>query len=164
MNRLILLLALFYCSFDLKSQSEENALCEKIERLVDDFTGAVTLNSPMSIKYEIARMIIYKEINETKTTYRLYLSATGATYNINETGVSVIFKDGSKWYKPAKVDAGTSKDGFEYTTYITLTKTELNSFATKEIKKYRLFIYDVDVTEQEAQDFKSYINCIKLAK
>jgi hypothetical protein len=143
---------------------DEKAICSKIERQIDDFTGVVKLNSPISTNYKIASMIIYKEISKTKTSYFLSLRTIGSTVNVNGTGATILFDDGTKWAKPVKIDVEADKNGFEYTAFITLTQADLVTFSTKKIKKYRLYIYDEEINPSDADKFKIYMKCIKDAK
>lgn len=143
---------------------DEKVLCEKIKRRVDDFTGAINLNSPISNDLKIASMIIYKEISKTKTTYYLNLSTIGNTAVVNGTGATILFTDGTKWTKPVKIDVRAGNTGFDYSASITLTQADLNTLATKTIKKYRLYIFDEEINLSDADKFKIYLKCIKEAK
>jgi hypothetical protein len=141
-----------------------NDVCSKLERKMDDFTGVIKLNSPISNNYEISSMIIYKEIDKTKTSYFLSLRTKGSTVNVDGTGATILFDDGTKWIKPVKIDVEAEEDGFEYSAFITLSQADLITFSTKKIQKYRLYIYDKEINTSEADKFKIYVNCIKEAK
>ena len=57
------------------------------------------------------------------------------------------------------VDAGNK--GFEYSAYVNLTNTELTKFSTKRITKFRLYIYDNELSSMDGEKLKGYVNCIK---
>jgi hypothetical protein len=143
---------------------DEKSICTKLERQVDDFTGAIKINSPISSNYDIEPMIIYKDITKTKTSYFLSLSSYGSTVSTNGTGATILFTDGTKWTKPVKIDVEVDKDGYEYSAFITLTAADLTTFMTKKIKKYRLYIYDNIINPINADKFKIYVKCIKDSK
>jgi len=144
-----------------KINYNKEAFCSKIERNVDDFTGKIKINSPMSSDYEISPMIIYKYINNGKTTYTLYLRANGSTLNVGESGVIILFEDGSKWTSQTKIDVDAASYGYNYNAYINLTSNDLSKFLDKKIDKYRLYIYDEEVDSSEAEKFKIYVKCVK---
>jgi hypothetical protein len=112
-----------------------------IEKEVDDFTGDITMNTPITNDVSIMKVIKKGQI---KPTYYLDLETRGSTLNYNGKGVIVLFKDGTKWSKPdEKIDTKVVKgDGWGYRAFITLTEQDLRLFSTKEIDKFRLYIYD----------------------
>ena len=142
----------------------EKTFCSKIFRKVDDFTEDVKLSSPMYTAYKIASMIIYKDISKTKTSYYLRLNTKGSTVTVNGTGATILFTDGTKWSKPDKIDVKAGSNGFDYSAFITLTQADLVTLTTKAIKKYRLYIYDEEVNQSDADKFKIYVKCIREAK
>ena len=56
----------------------------------------------------------------------------------------ILFKDGTKWTKSdekIKVNIINS-EGWGYSAFIKLTKEDLILFSTKEINKFKLYIYE----------------------
>lgn len=138
-----------------------NALCAKIERKTDDFTNEITINNPIIEGGKISSMILYKTITNSKVLYSLNLSTYGNTVNVGESGVIILFDDGTKMNKPSiKVDVNSNAKGFEYTAYIPLTETEVKLLTTKKITKFRLFIYDEVVSPSFAEKFTYYVKCV----
>ncbi len=109
-------------------------------------------------------MIIYKHINKGKSVYYLSLRTYGSTVNVNETGVIILFTDGTKWTRQSKIDVDAESSGFEYSAFITLALTDLTTFSTKKIKKFRLYIYDEVVNSSDADKFKLFVKCVKETK
>ena len=138
--------------------------CSKIEKEKDEFTSEIRFSSPLMSGSQISPMIIYKHINKGKTVYYLSLRTNGITVNVNESGVIILFQDGTKWTRASKIDVDAGSNGFFYSAFITLTPTDLTTFATKKIKKFRLYIYDEEVTSSDAVRFKLFTECIKNAK
>jgi hypothetical protein len=137
------------------------ALCSKIERRVDDFTDKVSLNSPIIESRKLAPMTIYKSIEGIRTVYYLSLRTYGRTANVGESGVIILFDDGTKMNKPSEeIDIDTDDRGFEYSAFIALTETEVQLLTTKKIKKFRLYIYDEEVNPGEANKFTHYVKCV----
>ncbi|SFI14112.1 SRPBCC family protein [Halpernia frigidisoli] len=138
--------------------------CSKIEKEKDEFTSELKFSSPLMSGRQISPMIIYKHINKGKSVYYLSLHTNGSTVNVNESGVIILFQDGTKWTRSSKIDVDAGSNGFDYSSFITLTSTDLLTFSTKKIKKFRLYIYDEDVDPSSAEKFKLYTECIKNSK
>ncbi len=151
-------------NFPFKIKLDEKVICSKIERMVDDFTGEINLNSPISNNYRLSSMIIYKNINKNKSNYYLGLRTTGSTVVVDGTGATMLFTDGTKLTKPVKIDVEADKDGFEYSVFITLTQADLATLSTKQIKKFRLYIFDEEASQSDGDEFRIFVKCIKSAK
>lgn len=147
-----------------KISYDEKVFCSKLKREIDDFTGEIKISSPISSGRQLSPMTIYKHINKSKTVYYLRLRTYGSTLNVSETGVIVLFTDGTKWIKQSKIDVDAESNGFEYSAFINLTPTDLISFSTKKIKKFRLYIYDKEVNSSDADKFKLFVKCVKETK
>jgi hypothetical protein len=138
--------------------------CSKIEKEKDEFTSQIIFSSPLMSGGQISPITIHKYINKGKAVYYLSLNTTGSTVNVNETGVIILFQDGTKWTRASMIDVDAGSNGFDYSAFITLTPADLITFSTKKIKKFRLYIYDEEVNSSDADRFKLYTECIKNAK
>lgn len=141
---------------------DKSNITSKISRKVDDFTDEITIRTPYN-----NNIIFFKIINGSDTIYYLNLRTKGITLNSREKGVIILFTDGSKWSSTsARINVDifpiiVGKNNYwEYSTFIRLTEDDIQTFKTKEIKKYRLFIYDEVVNPKDAQNLKSYISTI----
>ena len=141
-----------------------NFFCSKIEKEIDEFTNEIKFSTPSLSDGEISPVSILKIISKGKTIYYLSLRTQGSTININKTGVIILFQDGTKWSKDAKIDADVGRNGFDYSAFITLNPNDLAIFSTKKIKKFRLYIYDQEISPRNAELFKYYVDCIKTIK
>lgn len=56
------------------------------------------------------------------------------------------------------------KDQYEYTAFVPVTAADLLALSTKRIKKYRLYIFDEDVSASEADKFSLFTKCVLEAK
>ena len=134
----------------------------QITRNADEFTGEVRLMTPVLEKASLSKFITYKD-----TSVYLHLKACGATLNVNEKGVIVLFTDGTKLTFSEKIDVKAG-DGeycnYEYTAFCSITVPELTLLSTKTIKAFRLFIYDNHLTDGEAKTFHDNANLIVNAK
>jgi hypothetical protein len=138
--------------------------CLKIEKEKDEFTNELKFSSPLMNGRQISAITIYKHINNGKAVYYLSLRTNGSTLTLNGTGVIILFQDGTKWTKASKIDVDAGSNGFDYSAFITLTPTDITTFSTKEIKKFRLYIYDKEVNSSDANRFRLYTECVKNAK
>ncbi|MBA0885348.1 hypothetical protein [Flavobacterium undicola] len=138
--------------------------CSKIDKQIDEFTNEIKFSSPIMSDRQLSPTIIYKYINKGKSVYYLSLRTYGSTVNVNETGVIILFQDGTKWSRASKIDVEAESNSYQYSAFITLTPADLITFSTKKIKKFRLYIYDEEVNSSDAEKFKLYTKCIKTAK
>ena len=113
---------------------------EAITKTYDEFDDRTTWRSPL------LKNISFTKVKDKDGEVRMYLriSTVGLTLNVSEKGLIVIFEDGSRFERPAAkidVDAG-SASGWDYIAFESVNEEELNLFATKKVKAYRLYIYD----------------------
>lgn len=129
----------------------------QIDKEVDEFTGEISAYTPL-----LKKASMMKFIKKGVTRYFLTLSTEGSTLTSYKTGVYVIFTDDTKWIKEnEKVDYKSSRgSGWNYTCFVTLTDNDLKLFATKKIKKFKLYIHTDDITEKDATEFMENVNKI----
>jgi len=140
-------------------------ICERIERTVDDFTGEVRLNSPLSEGRLISPVGLLKSITDGKSSYYLSLHTSGETVNFGQKGAIVLFADGTKISKPsAEINVTYNTNKFEYRAFVPITEAELKMLQTKSIKKFRLYIYDEEISEGLSERFMHYVQCLAVKK
>lgn len=140
--------------------------CAKLERIVDDFTGETRINSPVITNRKISPVTISKIIDKdkVKTAYFLTLSTNGTTPVVDGTGATILFTDGTKLTKPTKINVSVYGSSYAYNSTFQLTSADISLLATKEIKKFRLYIFDEEPKDNFGSKFILYTNCIKTAK
>ena len=131
-------------------------------------TNKITLISP-SLEEGITPITFVKVIYPSSvvdTLYLLRLRTTGITLNVGQTGVIILFTDGTKMIKEINIGVNVNEDDntWLYKGNITLSLDELNIIASKMINKLRLYIYDKEIKDQGAEIFKTYENCIRRMK
>ena len=86
----------------------------------------------------------------------------GNTVNLNQNEISILFIDGTilKKLSNIDVDVNDSGHGFTYTSTVLLTQSDLATLSTKQIKKFRLYIYDQDIMDDKSKIFMSDVKCI----
>lgn len=128
----------------------------------DKFTGEVSIRTPIN-----EPMCINKVIDKNQIYYYLRIEVIGETPSVVKKGVMVLFSDGSKLSKPnEKIDVRVNKygSGYEYTSFIVLTKKEVDLFAKKKATDVRLYIYDREIDEVDASQFMCAAEAIIKAK
>jgi len=136
---------------------DEENIKSSILRDYDDIENQTHISTPYSVPVGL-----HKYIKNGKNTYYLDLSTEGSTLT-RGSGVTVLFNDGTKWTKPQKIDVDYSS-GWKYSSWITLTPADLQLFKTKSIKKFRLYIYDEEIDQYDAEEFKKYVSIITTMK
>lgn len=96
--------------------------------------------------------------------YYLSLSTYGATVNVDEKGVIILFSDGTKLKFPqVKIDVEVSSTGYyEYSAFVPLSNIEVDFFETKVVEGFKLGIYEGRfTTNKKAIRFKGLIKQLK---
>jgi hypothetical protein len=155
-----------YCSssygfpFLTSKEFKKEDFCGKLKTTKDDFTDKVSIDSPFE-KDGADRIQLSKVKNANNITYYLYLTATGSTPNVGIEGVILLLDDNTKINKPdVSVDVKVSGTSYEYSALVPLTLAEVGTLKTKGIDKYRLYIYDHNLSFGMTEKFKMYFQCI----
>ena len=112
----------------------------QIEKEYDEFDEKTSWQSPI-----LKNVVFYKTKYKDGSIARyLRVMASGSTLNVGEKGLTVIFEDGTRFERPdAKVDADPGYgSGWSYRIFERVSDEDLNLFATKKIKAYKLYIYE----------------------
>jgi len=125
--------------------------CKDIERKEDKFTNEVRLNSPSTehVSFIKDKGIIY-----------IYLTSHGKTLNVNQKGIIILLKDGSKiTNETANIDVKVDGDGwYTYTSMFALSNEDISKISNSYITDYRLFVYDFALDNGIL--FSEYIKCL----
>lgn len=137
---------------------ETNEYCFQLTRTIDKFNGDVTIDTPLlnSISYT---KVISKKIS------KIYMSVRqkGATLNVGEYGLSILFSNGKKLTKPsAKISVDVGSDGWNYSVFISLLPADIKLLSENIITDVKLYIYDGFITN--GSELKELLSCIIKAK
>ena len=80
-----------------------------------------------------------------------------------EKGVILLLNDKTKINLPdVDVDCKVNSkgDGYEYSSFIELSKEQIEILKVKEIDKIRLYIYDSDLNGSTSTKLKEYLKCL----
>ncbi len=136
----------------------EGFLCQRLITEKDKFSSKITTRTPTEYEYSITRI----EENGEKIIY-LRLQSYGATLNINEKGLKVLFSDGTVISKPDEeinyTDASGTK-GWTYSCFVRLDKEDINTFTIKTITDYSLGIYERKIKSTNALELREYLKCM----
>lgn len=157
-----ILITLFLCVFNILAFSQENACIDKLIRNVDEFTDEVSIETPHYIKPNITKVIL----KNGKTEYYLYLSLHDSYCTVSGSGLTILFTDGTKFNKPnVSVDCDYyGGDEYTYSSFVKLMQNEVITFSQKQIKKYKLYIFDENMPEHNAIDFMGMVECLIKSK
>lgn len=126
-----------------------NKAATKISIKKDKFDGSTTWSSP-SFGSGLAgttskRVKFIKVSDDGRINTYLKLTTYGATLNVGEKGLILLFQDGTKLEKPnAEVDSESDSGTvyWEYSTFTRISDEELEMFASKKIDSFKLYIYE----------------------
>ena len=149
----------FYFPFLTSVNINKDYFCNKLESKKDDFTGETKIQNPISLT---TKEYIYKNINQSDTSYYLSFETTGVGEPIVDgKGVIILFENGSKLEKPNEViDVKVGQKDYVYSCFIRLTKQDLELLRKNNISKYRLYIFDAKLSQYESIRLQNYIDCI----
>lgn len=136
--------------------------CQNVEVEKDDMTDQLTIN----IK-GLNHIDLFKIIEKGETRYYLSLTTTGSTVNVSEKGVILLLSDNSKIVKPdteinVEVEMGHyyGNYDYEYSAFFRISELELKQIIENPIKKFRLFIYDKDISDEKRTFYSETMKCI----
>lgn len=147
--------------FSNKNQSNLfNKTCDNIQHEYDEFENENIYRT--STDKTLNQVTFIKYVKNGKSNYYLKLKAHGASVVVDGIGAQVIFKDKSKWSKNVKIDVDVSYDydGYEYTAFIPLSSNDIQTFKSKEIEKFRLYIFDSYIINEDGKQFQEEFNCL----
>lgn len=102
-----------------------------------------------------------KVVSKKSSVYYLSLYSYGKTASVNEKGVIIILENGQKLnFATEKISENIRGGEFEYNAFITLTTNQLKILKTHSIKKWRLYVYDNELSENDMSLFKAWVNCL----
>lgn len=140
---------------------DEKILCSRIIGKFDDFTRQYTYNTPF-LEYGTPDIVAYKTIKNNIVSYILSLHAHSPSLSLNIRGATILFSDKTSLFKNVKIDVDADSEGYQYSAYIAITKAELDLLLKKKIWKYRLYIYDGEPENKDAELFKTYLKCLTM--
>jgi len=138
------------------SSNAESASCDRITSEVDDFNDEVTLRTPFSSAVAISKI----KSKHAKPNYYLSLFTVGHTVVIDGKGAYILFEDGKKWSKSVKIDVDATQSGFRYSAFVPLTNSDLKLLKSKKISKFKLYIFEQSISDDDANMFIQDVSCI----
>jgi hypothetical protein len=156
-KKALIVFCLFSIKSDLYSQISDSTLCSEIERKYDEFEKETTIQTPIG---GIDCGLI-KVISKRGTTYYLSLTAPGSTANVGIKGVKIILSNKQILSFPAaKIDVDVSNGSYSYSAFITLPQDKLMLLKKFRVLKWKLYIYENEQLDTQAERFRNYVNCI----
>lgn len=146
-------------------ETELDSYCADYEKEFDEINNETKFNSPYTLNdYVSSPIIFYKYIKKGKARYYIALEAFGKTVSIAEQDITILFKDGSKLYKKSSIDVNVDNDSYKYSAFIPLTEKDINILSNSSIKKFRLYIYDRNIYDDEDIKIRNYAKCLLTIK
>ena len=125
----------------------------------DDFTGATEYR--VGVYY--SPVLLYGSSDKDE----IYLSLHSYSWSLYYgDGVKILFDDGSVLeYPKAKVDVTATQNSFSYSAYIEIDPKLKEKLLNNKIKKYKLYIFDNELTNRQAIKIKDgFKNLIEVKK
>lgn len=150
---------IFFIDEKLSSKILVNFNCSNLVREIDSFTNEITIRTPL-----LKTISLTKIINKKGTFYYLSIDIDDNFLSVKGDDFYILFQDGSKFYRKAKIDVDVNKSGgYRYSVFVSVSPIELQQFCKKKIEKIKLYIFDRDVIN-ESDSFLENANCISKAR
>ncbi|WP_172919497.1 hypothetical protein [Capnocytophaga canis] len=135
--------------------------CKKIEKEVDKFTKETKFYSD----FEDGIYFVKTTKNNISKIYMEVRVNGGSSLSVGKKGLILLFENGQKIQKPTakiEVDANGTGSSYVYSTFVELTKNDINIFKNNELTDVRLYIYDNSI--DNGKKLSELLKCIIKAK
>jgi len=143
----------------LNPERSKDMYCSLIDKEKDEFTNDLSFNSPL-----LKPIFVSKVVKSGQTPkYHVRFTAYGITPEVSGKGLIVLFSDGSKFERTTvsiDVDVNRYGSGYEYNAYLVLSEKDFTIFSLKKVSKFRLYIFDKELTQMDSDEFKGVSECI----
>lgn len=156
--KLLIFIAIFFLPLIVVAQPQDTNYCSHILEDKDEFTEKVFLNSP-----SINTVSFNKICTPNDTTPYIKLYAKSETLDVEGTTIYVLFTDGTKWSKRAKITPEVDKTdliNYKYRAVCYLEASDILEFKSKIIQKFRVHIFDEDVPLSWGLAYRGYAQCL----
>jgi len=150
-------LAVFGQNDNIEISTDSN--CYSIDYEVDDFTGESRYSTTTS------DINIIRVFTEDKEDNYLSLHSYGQKAITFEKGVILLFSDKSRLEFPSEeVDCDISDYGYQYNSFFRITEEQIEALTSKTVDKWRLYVFDNDISDSDAEEFRIQAECISSCK
>lgn len=136
-------------------QIPEDFYCQEITETNDKFTGDKRFNTEYS-----EGVSFVKVVKNNVTKIYITINEQGSTLNVGKKGLILLLSNSKKIEKPeASITAEVNKyGGYTYSTFVELTKEDLQLLSENVITDNRLYIYDGTI--KNGNKLKEYVKCL----
>lgn len=144
----------FYTS-PIEMNNEE--ICSFVKLMTDDpFTKEKTYVSDFMMP-----IVILKVNKSGSANYFLSMKTKSDYLDISSNGVKILFTDGSIMNLNSTIETNVTADAeYEYSTYARLSLSNLKILQSKNIKIFRLNVFDEVINNYDSEKFRIFSNCI----
>lgn len=166
MKKVIICLLLFVSMFCGCSKEDMPERVGDYTHYEDEFTGDILISSPKVTSWlDRQTLQVHKFYSATYGSWSIVIEATayGSSANYSADGLYFIFEDESVLQLPdeeVECDFISLDAGYKYTSMLFLTDAQLEIFTTKEIAKFRVYIYSAELNLNKGEVFKKYVQGI----
>jgi hypothetical protein len=155
-------LIVFLITLKINAQATDSSLCENLTRTYDEFEKETTFFTPeSSFNNGVPNCSLMKVVSKKGTFYYLSLYSPGYTFNVGERGCKIILNNGQLLTYPSeKVDVEYKDGRYTYSCFIALTSDKVQLLKKTGINKWKLYIYENELTQEQSELFRNYVNCI----
>lgn len=139
--------------------------CKDIEVKVDEYNGNKTISSPFGKGLNSFPFHFSRIFSKEKESALIMLTAEGKTYTLSGDRLDVIFEDKSTFSKQVKILPSYRSNGnYIYYTSFNLSEEELELFKNKKVAKYRIYIFEKELSPRQSNVMNEYFKCVFFGK
>jgi len=136
-----------------KAEFYSNIIDAKLTvKTIDDYLSSIDKFTGEKTYYGGGTIVSFMKVKGKGTSLQ-YVSVTvnGSTLNYSCYGVFILFENGGKITRTKeKVKTDYNDSGWQYKAFFTPTLNEINLLKTQKISAVKLYVYDVEVNENES--------------
>lgn len=136
--------------------------CSEMITSTDKYTGAKTV-SPVQGKRHFIEFQRWIDTAKKTDYYTATFNASSSYFTATGKGLYIKFSDSSVMNFPEErmnVTVGGYGSYDKYWILITLTKDQLQKFATVKVSDYKVYIYDIKLEDQYANAHMKHAKCL----
>lgn len=152
MKKLLTILLVLFMGLAIQAQNQHKDISKKVDPIKKITSYRTPLGDDLSLHKDV--------YNETERVV-YYLSATAYSTILSDlaSGFYILFTDDSvleRKNEKVSVDYSTYKNSFSYRVFFRLSDDEIRLLATKEIKLFRIYIFDTKMSKKQSNKIKEY--------
>lgn len=157
---------------ELNTKIRDYDYCQDIEVIKDKFENKTTYQTPLvfrkpfdnsySSSLDIQKVGVIKVKENGKSIYYGSFIANGRTVVVDGRKTIILLDNGHKIIKNNEIDVevNSNGNGYDYSSFFTLTSKDVELLSNHKITDYKLYIYEESVSDENQERLRTYVKCL----